>query len=304
MSGTHQALSDRLVSYSGPRRSVWRMPFKGSDTAWAVAFLVPYIAVFVAFVLYPVAFGLWMGSEPDLYGWLLSDPLYPTIAVNTLLFVAFGVNLQLFGAFLLSGYFMGGGWWRRVLLAIFLLPWAMPALSAFISIHYMVVSQWGFFDSLWLAVTGTDGPFLLLSRWSAMATNILSYIWKWMPFWTLVFLGARMAIPRDVYEAAAVDGARPLDALLHITIPMLANVYLVATLLSTLWTFGDFSTVYFISYGAPARQSDVLATYGVRAAFDFAQPRQGVAAMMTALPLMIPVTILLIRRVRRMGVQL
>ncbi len=119
---------------------------------------------------------------------LFSDPLYLTTVVNTLLFVAIGVNVKMFLAFLLSGFFMSRSWWVRSLLAIYLLPWALPALTVFLSIHYMLVTQWGLLDSLWRAVTGEDGPLFLVSRSLAMSANIVSYIWKWMPFWTLIFL--------------------------------------------------------------------------------------------------------------------
>ena len=83
-----------------------------------------------------------------------------------------------------------------------------------------------------------------------------------------------------------------------------ANVYLMSTLLSTVWTLGDFPTVYFVSSGAPGRMTDVLATYGFHEAFDFGYPNLGVAAMMSALPVLIPLVILLMRRVRATGVQL
>ena len=276
----------------------------GSDTAWAIAFVVPYVAVFVAFVAYPVVFGLWMGSRPTLYILLFSDPRYIDTLVNTLLFVCIGVNVKMFLAFLFSGFFMQRGWWVRALLVVFLLPWALPALSVFLSIHYMLVSQWGLLDSLWSAVTGTDGPLFLVSRGMAMSANILAYIWKWLPFWTLIFLSARMAIPKEIYEAAAIDGATSIQQMVHVTFPLMANVYLVATLLSTLWTLGDFPTTYFVSSGAPARSTDVLATYGFRQAFTFGHPELGAAAMISALPLVIPVVILLIRRLHRTGVQL
>ena len=88
----------------------------------------PYIAVFVAFVVYPIVYGLWMGSEPSLYPELFADPIYLTTVVNTLLYVALGVNLKMFLALLLSGFFMRKGWWIKALLVIFVLPWAMPAL--------------------------------------------------------------------------------------------------------------------------------------------------------------------------------
>ena len=66
-----------------------------------------------------------------------------------------------------------------------------------------------------------------------MAANIVSYIWKWMPFWTLIFLAGRMAIPQDIYEAAEIDGASGYRRLIYVTFPLLANVYLICTLLST-----------------------------------------------------------------------
>jgi multiple sugar transport system permease protein len=210
----------------------------------------------------------------------------------------------MFLAFLVSGFFMQRRWWVRALLVVFLLPWALPALSVFLSIHYMLVSQWGLLDSLWSAVTGADGPLFLVSRSLAMSSNILAYIWKWLPFWTLIFLGARLAIPREIYEAAAIDGATAIQQTVYVTFPLMANVYLVATLLSTLWTLGDFSTVHFVSAGAPARTTEVLATYGFHEAFGAGRPALGAAAMMSALPLVIPIVILLMRRLHRTGVQL
>jgi len=305
MSSTQQALGfGSAVGMSRTRGPSWHVRLQGSDTTWAIAFLVPYLGVFAAFVVYPIMFGLWMGSDPALYDRLFSDPLYLKIVFNTLLFVAIGVNVQMFLAFLLSGFFMRRGWWVRTLLAIYLLPWALPSLTVFVSIHYMVVTEWGFLDSLWRVVTGDDGPLFLVSRWLATGANIVSYIWKWMPFWTLIFIAGRMAIPQDVYEAAEIDGATGYRRLIYVTFPLLANVYLVSTLLATVWTIGDFPTVYFVSAGAPARLTDVLATYGFHMAFDFGYPNVGVAAMMSALPVLIPAVLLLMRRVQMTGVQL
>ncbi len=305
MSSTQQALAiGRPVAVSRSRRPPWRGRLHGSDTAWAIAFVIPYAAVFAAFVVYPIVFGLWMGSDPALYDRLFSDPLYLTIVTNTLLLAAIGVNVTMFLAFLLSGFFLSRSWWIRTLLAIYLVPWALPALTAFLSIHYMTVTEYGFLDSLWRTVTGNDGPLFLVDRWLATTTNLVAYIWKWMPFWTLIFIAGRMSIPQDVYEAAEVDGATGWRRLVHITFPLLANVYLVSTLLFTIWTIGDFNTVYFVSYGAPARLTDVLATYGFHQAFDFGYPNLGVAAMMSALPVLIPAVLLLMRRIRLTGVQL
>jgi multiple sugar transport system permease protein len=305
MSSTQQALGyGRSMTAGESHRPPWRVRLHGSDTTWAIAFVIPYVAVFAAFVVYPVLYGLWMGSDPTLYGLLFGDAVYWTTAINTLLFVAIGVNVKLFLAFLLSGFFMSRSWWVRSLLAIYLIPWALPAMVVFTSIHFMLVTQWGLLDSLWRAITGEDGPLFLVHEWVAMGANIVSYIWKWMPFWTLIFIGGRMAIPTEIYEAAAIDGATGYRQMIYVTFPLLANVYLICTLLSTVWTLGDFPTVYFVSSGAPGRLTDVLATYGFHEAFDFGYPNLGVAAMMSALPVLIPLVILLMRRVRATGVQL
>src|SRR3984893_15227283 len=82
---------------------------KGGEYTWAVAFGVPYLAVFLTFVAYPVVYGLWLGSEPSLYRELFADPIYQTTGVNTVLYLALGVNVQLFLALLLSGFFMRPG---------------------------------------------------------------------------------------------------------------------------------------------------------------------------------------------------
>ena len=90
----------------------------------------------------------------------------------------------------------------------------------------------------------------------------------------------------------------------HITFPLLANLYLICTLLSTIFLLGDFNAVTFVSGGGPANQTHVLATLGIRDAFEIANPRLGVAAVMSALPMVIPLVIVLMRKLRTAEVQL
>ena len=299
LSGFHRPITARR-KWSPP----WPGGPRGSDVSWAAAFLIPYAAVFLAFVVYPVAFALWMGRKPEIYVDLFDNPHYLTTVVNTLLLVGIGVNVKMFLAFLLSGFFMLPGRWIKSLLVLYMLPWALPALPAFLSLHWMLIGYGGFLNSALETLFDIDGPIWFNSYWLAMGANILAYIWKWMPFWTLVFLAGRMAIPQDIYDAAAVDGATGLRRFTFVTFPLLANLYLVSTLLSTLWTVGDFTTAYFVSSGAPALMTEVLATFAFRVTFDHGFPELGLAAVLSALPVTIPLTILLIRRVQAREVQL
>jgi multiple sugar transport system permease protein len=211
----------------------------------------------------------------------------------------------MFGALLLSGFFMRRSWWTKGLLLIYVLPWAVPALPTFISIHWMLNGQWGLLNNTLWDLFQIDGPgWLDTSRWLALGSVIASHIWKWMPFWTVIFLAGRMAIPQELYDAAAVDGATGIKRFVHITFPLLTNLYLICTLLSTIFTLGDFNSVYFVSGGGPALSTHVLATLGIRDAFQIARPDLGVATVMSALPLMIPLVIILMRKLRTTEVQL
>jgi multiple sugar transport system permease protein len=281
-----------------------RGDLKGGEYTWALAFLIPYVAVFVAFVAYPVVYGLWMGSEASLYRELFADPIYQSSAVNTVLYLALGVNVKMFLALLLSGFFMRPGWWMKALLLIFVLPWAVPQISTFISIHWMLNGEWGFLNNVLWKLFHIEGPHWLNERWMALGAVIVSHIWKWTPFWTLILLAGRMAIPLEIRDTARVDGATGVRGFVYITFPLLANLYLICTLLSTIFLLGDFNAVTFVSGGGPANTTHVLATLGIRDAFEIAHPRLGVAAVMSALPLVIPLVIVLMRRLRTAEVQL
>ena len=304
MSSTQQALAVGSGALDRPRRPSWHRHLHGSDLAWAIAFVVPYAAVFSAFVVYPLVYGLWMAHDPSLYGDLIANPLYARTVINTVLYVALGVNVKMFLALLLSGFFMRRRWWIKALLPVYILPWALPSIPAFVSFHWMLIGEEGLLNSVLSALFGIQGPLWFNDRRLALGWNIVAYIWKWMPFWTLTFFAARMAIPQDIYEAADVDGASGCRRFAHVILPLLGNLYLVCTLLSTLWTVGDFTTVYLVSEGAPSYSTDVLATLGFHYAFDAAQPSLGVAAVMSAIPVLIPIAIILMRRLQTREVQL
>ena len=304
MSSTQQVLAAAPVALDRPRRPSWHRHLHGSEFAWAIAFVVPYAAVFFAFVVYPVAFGLWMASKPSLYGDLVANPLYAQTVINTVLYVGLGVNVKMFLALLLSGFFMRRRWWIKALLPVYILPWALPAIPAFVSFHWMLIGEEGLVDSVLSALFGIHGPLWFNDRRLALGSNIVAYIWKWMPFWTLTFLAGRMAIPQEIYESADVDGASGCRRFAHVIFPLLGNLYLVCTLLSTLWTVGDFTTVYLVSEGAPSYSTNVLATLGIHYTFEAAQPSLGVAAVMSALPVLIPIVIILMRTLQTREVQL
>jgi multiple sugar transport system permease protein len=254
-------------------------------------------------VAYPVAWGLWVATDPALYRDLIADRLYARTVVNTAIFVGLGVNLTMGLAVLLSGFFTRRRRLVQGLLLVVLLPWALPSIPAFVSFHWMLIGDEGLVNLL-LARIGVHGPLWFTDRALALGWDVVAHVWKWLPFWTLTFLAARMAIPREIYEAADVDGAGSVRRFTHVVLPLLGNLYLVCTLLGTLWTVGDATTVSLVSEGAPAHSTHVLATLGVHYAFDAARPTLGIAAVMSALPVLAPLAVALVRALRGREVQL
>ena len=301
---TPQVLPAQAFAGAIPRQRFWRGHLQPSEYFWALAFIIPYAVVFFAFVVYPIGFGIWMGSKPELYSTLLDDPVYWMTVLNTALYLGVAINLKLFLALLLSGFFMRKGWWVKALLMIFVLPWAVPQLPTYISIHWMLNGEWGMLNNIIWHLTGEIGPNWLTERWMALGAVMVTHIWKWLPFWTIILLAGRMAIPSDIQEAARVDGATGFRLFFHVNFPLIANLYLICTLLSTIFSLGDFNAVFFVSGGGPANSTHVLATLGIRYAFDMADPRLGVASVMTALPLLIPLVMILMRKFRTSQVQL
>jgi multiple sugar transport system permease protein len=303
---TDQALAGQpAVARPRTRPPRWHARLHGADLVWSIVFVLPYAAVFLAFAIYPMGYGLWMGSSPALYAELLADPRYVATAINTVVFVGFAVNLQMALALLLSGFFARRRRWIKVLLVIYILPWTLPAVPAFLSFHWMLVAdEWGLIDRLLWVLFGIEGPYWFNHGWLALASDIVADVWKWMPLWTLIFLGGRMAIPQDLYDAGAVDGASAYRRFRHITLPLLANLYVISTLIAAIWAFGDYTPVLFVSGGTPAFGSEVLSTLGFHYALDFANPQLGVAAGLSVLPVLVPLVLLLMRRLQLKEVQL
>src|SRR3954447_9021280 len=92
---------------------------------WGRMLVLPYLAVFVVFVLYPVGYGLWLARHPASYVKLFDDPIFFRTAVNTLVFLVVAINIKMVIALGLSGFFVQKRWWIGILSGIFILPWAV-----------------------------------------------------------------------------------------------------------------------------------------------------------------------------------
>jgi multiple sugar transport system permease protein len=265
---------------------------------WGLILIVPYLLVFVAFVLYPVGYGLWIARDPLTYQKLFHDPIFPRSVVNTLVFLIVGINLKMILALALSGFFVVQRLWIRWLSLLFILPWAVPSIPTILSFRFMLNPEWGLINHVIFDLTGDDGPNWLNEPTLALSLAILVHIWKSLPFWTLILIAGRLAIPGDLYEAAEVDGASKWQQFRHISWPSLQTLYLTCTIISMIWTLGDFNSVYLLTGGGPADLTHVLATLGIRY-LRLDEVGMAMASIVCALPLVLPLVFFMMKRLSK-----
>lgn len=265
---------------------------------WGRVLVLPYLLVFVVFVLYPVGYGLWLARHPESYVKLFDDPIFFRTAINTVVFLLVAINVKMAVALVLSGFFIQARWWIKALSVLFILPWAVPSIPTILSVRFMLNPEWGVINSTIFRLTGLDGPNWLNDPVLGLGFSMLMHIWKSLPFWTLILVAGRLAIPAEQYEAAAVDGASSWQKFRFITWPAVRTLYLTSLILSMIWTLGDFNSVYLLTGGGPADLTHVLATLGIRY-LRLDQVDLAMAAIVVALPLVLPLVYFMMKRLSK-----
>jgi len=275
-----------------PQRTTSRWQF------WGRAMVLPYLLVFVVFVLYPVGYGLWLARHPSSYVRLFDDPIFFRTAINTIVFIVVAINLKMIVALGLSGFFVHERWWIRALSVLFIIPWAVPSIPTILSVRFMLNPEWGVINSTIFHLTGLDGPNWLNDPTLALCFAMLMHIWKSLPFWTLILVAGRLSIPTEQYEAASVDGATSWQKFKFISWPALRTLYVTSLILSMIWTLGDFNSVYLLTGGGPADLTHVLATLGIRY-LRLDQVDLSMASIVVALPLILPLVYFMMKRLSK-----
>jgi multiple sugar transport system permease protein len=266
--------------------------------SWGLILILPYALIFLLFVVYPVLYGLWLARHPASYVELSDDPIFWRSVANTIVFLVVGINLKMGLALLLSGFFVQQRLWIRWLSVLFILPWAVPSIPTILSVRFMLNPEWGVINQLIFKLTAEDGPNWLNDPALGLSFAILVHIWKSLPFWTLILVAARLSISADLYEAASMDGASSWQKFRFVTWPSLQTVYLTSTILSMIWTLGDFNSVYLLTGGGPADLTHVLATLGIRY-LRLDRVDLAMSSIVFALPLVLPLVYFMMRRLSK-----
>ena len=243
--------------------------------------VAPAQAMLIALLFLPALYVFWLSLTRSTYGtapqWVglgnyvtvLSDPYFWTAALNTVIVV----NAVVLGEFALAlGVAMlFAGWipWRRLMIAVVLAPYAISEVVSVVIWKFMMDPIGG---PVSLALRGLGLPELdwAVEPSHGLAMVILLSIWHHLPFTFILLYTALLGIPRDLYEAAKVDGAGAWRRFVDVTFPLLVPAMLVAVVFRYIFAFRIFSEVWLLTGGGPARTTEVLAVYLYRQAFRYA----------------------------------
>lgn len=196
-------------------------------------------------------------NDPVMLGSLRFSVIY--VGGSTVLQIVLGF----LAALLLNSAFPG----RRFARTINLIPWAVPLIVAAMGFRWIFDEQYGLVNDL-LARVGFGRIGWLTDAWSAQFAVVVANTWRNTPFIAMVFLAGLQGVPKDLYEAASLDGASRIAMLRYITIPLVMPLVITMSLFFAIWQLASFDLIYGMTEGGPGFATSVLAWQIYKQAFQ------------------------------------
>lgn len=289
-----------------------RLADRDGFLAWL--FLVPTVVYVIALVGIPFALAIAYAfsdvttGDPsyDFVGLenfrrIFDDPIFWDSVRNTLVFTA----ISMFFIVVLGGVLaeilaadFRGKWVVRFLV---LLPWTTPVALSSVAWLWLLDSIYSPVDWV-LRTTGfIDGNMYWLGQPDlAMASVIAVHVWRITPLAAIIMLVGILSIPKDVVEAAKIDGAGFWRRMFEVQMPLTAPLIAVASLFGAIFTFTDMTVVYILTRGGPTNSTHVLASWSFVRGIHGGDIGQGAAIALFLFPLLLAAAILILRSVRKM----
>ena len=295
------ATVSRLKRWLGPD---WRLGF---------LFVAPIVVLVLALVAYPFCYAIYLsmtrkfvGMPPEFVGLenyvrLASDGFFQRAVWNSVIFTFGSVIFKLVLGMAMALVLTSKIRFRNLFTGILLIPWVAPTVVSALNFLWIYDGSLGVLNYVLVKVLGIlpQGVGWLSEAGTAMAAVIFVNIWRGFPFFGISFLAGIKAIPGELYEAAAVDGANAFQRFVHVTLPGLRTILIIVVLLSTIWTFNDFAIVYILTKGGPGGATMVLPVFTYELAFGAQRLGDAIAVALYMLPPLAIVIIVLARYMRR-----
>lgn len=274
--------------------------------AEALPFMLPAALLLAAVTAVPMLDVAWLSLEHrtpfrapsfawlDNYARLLADARFWNALWNTVYFAAVSVSLEIVLGLLVALAVVRAGRLRPVVYGAILVPWAIPGVVSARVWEWMYNPEIGLINHLLGSQVNWLG-----APWVALHAAILMDVWKSTPFVALLLVAALQGIPRDLYRAAAVDGAGTWTTLRRITLPMLAPIVGVAAVFRTIDALRVFDAIYVLTGGGPANGTETLSIYAYKILFQALDFGYGAALAVAMLLVTAAVTLVHARLLRR-----
>jgi raffinose/stachyose/melibiose transport system permease protein len=291
-----------------------RFPRRAQDWLTIFLFLMPAFVIFVLFIIYPIfravyfSFFNWNGLGLatvyiglNNFKQILSDQVFMKGIVNCILIVVFSLTIQLPLALVLSilvGRDLPG---RAFFRAIFFLPYVLSeVITAIIWMSLLSPDPGrGFINALLVLIPGVHAQNFLGDINQVLACVFIVLTWKYFGLYILLYMAGLQNIPREIEEAAMIDGANRFQTIRNVTIPLLASTIRTTIQLSVLGSLTQFNLVWIMTRGGPANASEVMATYMYRYTFIRFQLGYGSAVALVMLAICLIFSIAYLRLVRQ-----
>lgn len=299
-----------------PRRP--RRPLRNATRSrlYAFALLAPAIIVVLLVIVYPLLMagrlslhdvrifradrGLTGAMDLHNFRDMFANPSFWRSLRITLYYVVAGVigsfGIGMFTAVLLNRPFRG----RALARVLMVLPWPIPGVVAATIFVWMFNSSFGVINYLLITTGIVDKPVQWFTQAvPALFAVVAATIWKGYPFFTISLLAGMQSVPKELYEAARVDGASAVQQFRFITIPALGPVIGISLVIATLWQFRVFDIIFVMTGGGPSGATETLAIQIYREAFQYFEMSYAAAVGMVTLALSVISTFFYLRLTSR-----
>jgi raffinose/stachyose/melibiose transport system permease protein len=289
-------------------------PRRVQDYLTIFLFLLPAFIIFLLFIIYPIVravyFSLfnWNGMGPatifvglNNFKQILTDQVFMKAVGNCLLIVVLSLCIQLPLALMLAimvGRDLPG---RAFFRAIFFMPYVISeVITAIIWMSLLDPDpERGLINALIVLIPGVHAQNFLGDMNQVMACVFIVLTWKYFGLYVLLFMAGLQNIPREIEEAAMIDGANHWQTVRNVTVPLLGSTIRTCVLLSVLGSLTQFNLVWIMTRGGPVNASEVMATYMYRYAFIRFQLGYGSAVALVMLAICLVFSIAYLRLARQ-----
>jgi multiple sugar transport system permease protein len=263
-------------------------------------FMLPGSVLLLLFLTYPLGLGTWLGftdakiGRPghfvglDNFVFLYGDAVTRLSLFNTLFYTVVASSIKfalgLWLAILLNQNIPLKSFIRAVVLLPFIVPTALSAIAfwwiydAQFSVISWVLMRMGWIHSY---IDFLGDP------WMARMSTIIANVWRGVPFVAICLLAGLQTIPPSLYEAAAIDGAKPSQQFWYVTLPLLTPIIAVVMTFSVLFTFTDFQLIYVLTRGGPLNATHLMATLSFQRAIPGGSLGEGAALATAMIPFLL-----------------